>query len=171
LTITNQFTQGDFVSGNGNGASGGLFFNLNPNYNPANLSLSLGAASGGTRPMVSLGTDMFKADGDGKYDIQIDFAGNNFVAGDSITYTITDPGLAHPLSAADFAYLSKPAGGSGPFYAAAHVQGLSGGNSTWIEPGGGPMAIVTAAPEPRSIAYGLLALALGGLLIARRSRA
>ena len=79
-----------------------------------------------------------------------------FSANDSITYKIT--GIAG-LTAADFDYLSQPAGGSGPFYAAAHIQGLANGDSTWIEPGQGPINVV---PEPSPLSLFAMSIGLWG---------
>lgn len=155
LTVTNvQFAAGEFVAGNGSGANGGLFFNLNPNYNPNGLSFSLVAANGSFGTTIGTGANSFKADGDGKYDMVFDFTANTFTANSFFTYLIS--GISG-LTAGDFAYQSLPAGGSGPFYAAAHVQGLSGGLSTWVEPGGGPGLV--PVPEPASLA--VLAVSLG----------
>lgn len=153
LTITAvNFTAGEFIAGNGNGASGGMFFNLNPSDNPTALMFTEQSSKGnfGTAK-VSTGENSFKAGGDGKYDIQIDFSGM-FSANDSITFLIT--GVAG-LNGSDFSYLSQPAGGSGPFYAAAHIQGLANGDSTWIEPGAGPLPV----PEPST--WSLLAASIG----------
>jgi hypothetical protein len=166
LTISSAGLQGsEFINGNGNGANGGVFFNLNPADNPTSLAFALVSSSGSFAPQVSTGEDSFKADGDGKYDVQIDF-GNNFSAGNSITYLIT--GISG-LTAADFSYLSAESGGeSGPFYAAAHIQGLSGGNSTWIEPGGGPMT--TPVPEPSTVAFLAVSIILLGVFRLRTSK-
>jgi hypothetical protein len=148
LTVTNvNFSSGEFLKGSsGPGAGGALFFNINPGDNPANLVFTLESSNGSYGPTVSTGENAFKADGDGYYDIRIDFSGNSFSVNSSITYQIT--GIAG-LTAADFEYESAPGGGSGPFYAAAHVQGLppNNSNSTWIEPGNGPVPIVPV-PEP-----------------------
>lgn len=157
LTITNvQLAAGEFVAGNGGGANGGLFFNLNPGLNVSNLTFTLNSSSGSfTTPTINTGTDGFKADGDGYYDIQFDFAtggSGRFSGNDSITCTIT--GIP-TLTAGDFAYPSLSAGGSGPFDAAAHVQGLYGGSSTWIEPG---QTIIVPVPEPPASGYFLLGL-------------
>jgi hypothetical protein len=159
LTIENVgLSSGEFISG--------LYFNLNPLDSATALTFSLLGTSGTfSTPTISLGTDDFKADGDGKYDILFGFgtaSGTTFTVGNSITFRIT--GIAG-LTAADFNFLSAPAGGSGPFYAAAHVQGTppNNGGSCWIEPGLGPMPV----PEPSS---GLL-LALGaGLWFSLRRR-
>jgi len=157
LTITNvQMVAGEFIAGNGSGANGGLFFNLNTNLGAGNLIFDFDTSSGSfSTPAISTGTNSFQADGDGQCDILFDFATSSgrFVGGDSITYRIT--GIS-TLTAADFACLSAPGGGSGPFYAAAHVQGLSGGNSTWIEPS---QATLVPVPEPTTTVSCLLGLA------------
>jgi len=142
LTVTNVgLSTGEFISG--------LYFNLNPADNVNNLQLTLVGSHGSfTLPTISQGEDGFKADGDGKYDVLLSFStssGNTFTANDSLTYKIT--GISN-LTAADFNYLSSPAGGSGPFYLAAHVQGTppNNGQSCWIQPNLGPVE----APEPSS---------------------
>jgi hypothetical protein len=165
LTITNvNFASGEFVKGGG-GAGAGLFFNVNPSDNPTNLIFTLESENGSYIPTVSTGENAFKADGDGYYDIEMDFSGTSFSVNSSLTYQIT--GVAN-LTAADFEYESAPGGGSGPFYAAAHVQGLppNGSNSTWIEPGDGPVSIVPVPePGPASFFGGVI-----GLLAALRLR-
>jgi hypothetical protein len=167
LTIANNGLLGsEFVSG--------FYLNLNTNFSPLNLSISYVSSSGtflipsvgsGT---IERGTDSFKADGDGKYDVLFDFStvsGNTFGAGESVTYQIS--GISG-LTAEDFVYLSAPNGGHGPFYAAAHVQGIGadGALSGWVEPSLGALPILV--PEPSSAA--LLVLSLGFLGFVRRSK-
>ena len=141
---------------------GELYFNLNPRYSPSALALSIGGGSGGfLTPTVSLGADMFKADGDGKYDILFSFDeggtdATRFTANEYLVWQIT--GIPN-LTAADFAYLSQPAGGVGPFYAAAHVQRIGAGSlSGWIA--ATDISSVSAVPEPTA-----LTLLVGGLAL------
>lgn len=111
-----------------------LYFNLDPNLTPAQLSFSY-LASASTAPVasnISLASNAYKADGDGKYDIKMEFGG--FDAGEMLAYEIT--GIS-TLTAASFSFLSAPAGGHGPYYAAAHIQNTTGagsGGSGWIAP-------------------------------------
>ncbi len=92
--------------------------------------------SGPSALSVSASSDAFKADGDGFYDIQFMFTPGNtgFNGNMTAVYDITDSSSGPALSAASFFALSKPAGGTGPFYAAAHVQstGSNGASSGWV---------------------------------------
>ena len=146
-----------------------LYLNINTNYNPGNLQFTfLGGSTGVTAPQPSLGTDNFKADGDGKYDILFQFSQpptNSFGAGDYLIYKIT--GIP-TLTSADFVYLSTPAGGHGPFFSAIHVQGIaatsvtdSGNYSGWVSPS---QVTIVAAPEPAAGALLLLAAGLFGVV-------
>jgi PEP-CTERM motif len=165
FTIANNgLLSSEFVSG--------FYLNLNTNFNPLNLSISYISSAGSflipsvASGTIELGTDSFKADGDGKYDLLFDFStvsGSTFGAGESITYQIS--GISG-LVADDFVYLSAPNGGHGPFYAAAHVQGIgpTGGLSGWVEPSLGAQPFLV--PEPSSSV--LVALGLGFLGFVRR---
>ena len=133
-----------------------LYFNLDPSLglDQSSLTFNETASSGSfSAPTISqaAGDNNYKADGDGKYDFRFSFgtaSGTTFGSGDTLTYFISGiPGLA----AGSFAFLSEPAGGSGPFYAAAHIQALTGSLSTWIEPGGGPA--ISPIPEPEPVAF------------------
>jgi hypothetical protein len=138
-------------------------FNLDPGLNPANLQFTYMTGSGGfAAPTIQTGTDAFKADGDGKYDISFGFAtadggANRFTAGEYVTYQIAITGSG--LTPSDFNFLSTSAGGHGPFYAAAHAQntGVGGCYSGWIS-----VTQVTPVPEPGTPALAVV----GGLLLA-----
>ena len=134
------------------------YFNLDPLLDPTSLIFSAPTKVGSfTDPSISLAVDAFKADGDGKYDIKLDFAVNDgfptrFGVGDAVTYTIT--GIP-TLTASSFNYLSLPAGGHGPFETAAHVQGIYGNDSGWV-----------TVPEPATMSL----LGIGALGLVRRRR-
>ena len=175
MTVTNVgLSSGEFIqggsNGNGNGANGatgGLFFNLNTSLNVSDLGFTFVSQTANFGTMISTGEDGFQADGDGLYNIQIDFSTHLFSVDSSFTYELT---LTNgDLTASDFEQLSdpKPGDSAGPYYAAAKIMGVSGapGGSTYIEPNGG--YTVLSAPEPAPIA--LLATGLT-LLIARTLR-
>jgi len=104
-----------------------IYFNLDPAMDPDDLSFNL---VGGTGPdagntTISTGVNAFIADGDGFYDMLFEFdtgggdGANAFNAGETLEYDITGIGT---LTAPDFNFLAMPAGGFGPFVAAAKVQ-------------------------------------------------
>ena len=152
-----------------------LYLNLNPTYNPTKLHFTYVSSSGGfDLPSIIEGTNAFKADGDGKYDILFNFVSNSndkhqFTQGEWVTYNIT--GITG-LTAADFQYLSFPDGGVGPFYAAAHVQRIGNGSfSGWISPAG--ITPITPVPEPSgALLFGIaFAILFGRRLWKRASKA
>ena len=156
LTLTAaHLTGGEFVSG--------WYLNLDVALDVEDLEFSEPTKIGSfTTPTINLGTDAYKSDGDGTYDILLSFATSDgaptrFTAGDSLTYTIT--GIP-TLTAESFDCLSTTAGGHGPHTHAAHVQGIGpdGELSGWVT---GP-----CAPEPTSIGL----LILGSLALVRRRR-
>jgi hypothetical protein len=109
---------------------------------------------------VSFGSNAFKADGDGLFDILVTFpnaGADRLTPGESITFTLTATGLTSD-SFLDFSCSVCPtAGGNGPFRIAAHVQGTasSGGGSVWI---------AEQTPEPASmilLGTGLIGIAAG----------
>jgi hypothetical protein len=116
-------------------------FNLDPALNPASLGVTVVNNAASVPNSVGLGTNWFKADGDGYFDILFDFPpppgefGGKFTAGETVIYDFTLAGLA----ASSFDFGSAPGGGNGTWKSAAHVQGIgTGGNySGWIGPGGG----------------------------------
>ncbi len=138
-----------------------LDLNINPNLNVANLTFTLQSQVGSfTAPTISTGEDGFKADGDGYYDLQLQFTTStlgSFNGGEAVTYLLAG---INGLAAGDFAYLSSPGGGVGPFYGAAHIQGTgTGSSSAWLEPAAG--ATFYVVPEPGIGALLSLAACLG----------
>lgn len=105
-------------------------------------------------PTINLGTDKYKADGDGLYDIRFDFStasGHEFGEGDSVSYIITGPAF---MNADSFSFESHPAGGVGPFFEAAHILSIGeGGNSVWASPTQRPGNPV---PEPSAMVLALV---------------
>lgn len=176
LTVTNvNFSSTEFIQGMGNGANGGLFFNLLTNLNVSNLGFTL--VSGPNDYGTSISTEEnvtsgsgFMADGDGLYNIKFDFGmSHNFAADSSFTYALT---LTNgTLTASDFEQLSQPAGGAGPFYAAAHVMGIGSGGSGsgFVDPSGGYTTLPTPEPAPTALVATGLALFVGRTLRSRRS--
>jgi hypothetical protein len=142
-------------------------------------SFTLQASSGNfTTPTLVVGpNNTTKADGDGTYDLLLQFATSSsgsarFSDGETATLLFSATGL----TASDFNMLSEPpSGGNGPFHVAAHIQGLPQGCSAWISDtvagstgtNGGPCG-GTSVPEPSSLV--LLGSGLATLALWRRRR-
>ncbi|MHC4636075.1 MAG: PEP-CTERM sorting domain-containing protein [Planctomycetota bacterium] len=146
LTISAPGLDGD------NEKCAGIYFNLDPDLDPTLLAFSDPTKTGTfDDPIINRGANGHKADGDGYYDIRLDFGPDGstraFNGGDVVQYTIT---LAS-LTANSFDFLSKTGGGTGPFQAAAHLLSLGATQeSAWI-----------TTPEPATIfLFGLGALTL-----------
>ena len=138
-------------------------FNLDTNLDPTALSISfsLGDSSGSfNTPIISTGLDAFKADGDGYFDILIDFKPTNgpnkrLGAGEAAVFIIT--GISG-LTADSFNFISEPNGGAGEYKTVSHVVGIGQGcqYSGWI-----------ATPEPATLAV----LLIGSLALLRKRKA
>ena len=139
-------------------------FNLNPIYDPTDLVFSEPSRTGTFEPAspdITTGTNFWKADGDGYFDIKIQFShvdglSKRFGVGDGVAYTIS--GIVG-LTAESFDFISEPGGGHGGYETAAHVLsiGPTDDDSGWV----------TATPEPATL--GLLLVA-GIVLLRRRVR-
>jgi hypothetical protein len=138
----------------------GIYFNFDPLLDVTKLHFASANGGAGTiaANTIDLGTNSFKADGDGLYDINLLYtAGSGFGRNLTSIYDITDPSAT--ISASSFYFLSSPSGGHGPFYAAAHVQNTGGagsGGSGWV------------APVPLPAAGWLLLYGVGGVAIFNR---
>ncbi len=142
-------------------------FNLDTNLDPTALSISfsLGDSTGTfPDPSISTGLDAFKADGDGYFDILIDFKPTNgpnkrLGAGEAAVFIIT--GISG-LTADSFNFISEPEpngnGGADEYKTVAHVVSIGQGGqySGWI-----------ATPEPATLAV----LLIGSLALLRKRKA
>lgn len=161
-----------------------LFLNFGPNpatsaLDPTQLSASL-TSSTGTFTFQDLDTKSvgdeavagFKADGDGYFDLRFDFAtanGQRFNPGEKATFLVSY--ALGDISAENFNYSSySPGGTSGPFLAAAHLQGLGtdGQLSIWVAPSDNLPPSPGDAPEPTTIAAALLGLIPAAWALRRR---
>lgn len=138
----------------------GWYFNFDDDKDVTALEWAW--VSGNDADSINEGKNAFKADGDGKYDIQLRWdadAGSRLWFDSVVVYYVS---YAGGLSVDDFDYLSEPAGGWGPYKSAAHVQGIDDGRkSTWVYPGEGAPP-PPPVPEPSTmllIGAGLLGLA------------
>jgi hypothetical protein len=114
----------------------------------------------------------FRADGDGYFDIRIDYDANAFTRGKDASFLFTGTGL----TALSFIDLSAPGPGvsPGPFYAAAKIQGSPNNESGWISGGTVPVVITDPPPVPLpAAAWAGVALfgALGARSAVKRRRA
>jgi len=140
---------------------GELLLNVDPT---ASISITDLVGPGFYTVGISQAQNTYKADGDGKFDIELAFGNagaDRLSAGEKATFDISGTDLV-PES---FLFLSDPAGGHGPFYVAAHVGGIG--------PGGQYSGWVTDQPNgevPEASTLMLLGSGLPGLALWARSR-
>jgi hypothetical protein len=117
-----------------------LYLNFDPSKDALLNSLVISVVSGAPAPAsYAIGEDAYKAGGDGYYDIRLSFAtaagAGRLNNSDSLTLRFRSS-LGANIEPVDFDFISSPGGGAGQYSAAAHVQGMTGGLSTWIRPDG-----------------------------------
>lgn len=144
-------------------------FNFDPDLDISKLNATVNAGLSDTGVNgVTIATDGFKADGDGLYDIHVDFPpppgdfASKFTTGETVVIDFDDMGL-NQIVASSFQFESTPDGGAGVYFSAAHVQGigLNGDDSGWVAP---------AVPEPSSLLLVGLGVGVLGLLARRRQQ-
>ncbi len=143
-----------------------FYFNFDDSLDLGALSFTHLASTGAFElPSWTFSENGLKADGDGKYDVRLDFAGGSITSltlnrNESVSYLLTYSG-PETISLDSFNFLSLPAGGNGPFLVAAHVQNTVAGGSAWLAPS--EPASYTLIPEPAGASLlGLAALAALG---------
>jgi hypothetical protein len=141
-----------------------LYLNFTPPSQATSLTFSLTANTGfseaaSVMTTTSTSNNMFKADGDGHYQILFTYASSTkaFTGGESQTYLISSS--LGPITSANFNITGD--GGTGPYLAAIHVQNTpnGGSGSGWVA---GSVNGDTITPEPSTMA--LAALGTMGLL-------
>jgi hypothetical protein len=166
----------DATNLSGNEFVSGWYINLNPAFDPSQLTFSF--VSNPLPPGVftlsgiQTGTNAFKADGDGFYDILFSLPpppggfANEFHSGETMVVDVT---RAAGLSVADFNFQSVMGGGTGTYFTAAHIQGVGadGGLSNFT--GASATPTQTSIPEPSVVSL-CLGLAAFGLYASRRKR-
>jgi hypothetical protein len=137
---------------------GALYLNLDPALDPVNLMFTETARTGSfTVVGINTGTDAYKADGDGLYDIKVDFDTDGpsraFNVGDSITYNVSLTSLSE--SSFDFWSADAPGQELGPYQTAIDI----------LSPGGqSDYTVWATTPEPVTFVL----LGLGAFALRRR---
>jgi hypothetical protein len=105
-----------------------LYLNFDDSLDVTFLTIDPVDTSASNPQKINKVKDKLKADGDGFFDILFIFPkgqfDNRFTKNETVIFDMTYTGVGF-MDAGSFGYLSSPGGGAGPYYSAAHIQGIS----------------------------------------------
>jgi hypothetical protein len=140
------------------------YFNLNPEFDSTELTITRNTPDGGNAPIASTstGNNLQKADGDGFYDLLFEFPtaeGSTFNGTETAIFTLSLS--SGNILEDDFSY--KSVGSNSGYSAAAHIQGIpitgsTETDSTWVVPGGEGVSNVPIPPTVFLLGAGLIGL-------------
>lgn len=161
-TVRLTMSAANLTGGKNGEALAFLFLNFDPTLDSSNLTLTVVDNSASIPNSITVGNNLFMANGDGLFDIAFNFPQppgqgvGRFTGGETVIYDIT---FTSPIDIFSFLYNSELGGGQGAFLVAAQIQKTGDGSeSGWIG--------ATVIPEPGSAT--LLGLGITALGLKRR---